>query len=84
MIDSTPAQWFRVDGVDFEMWRARLTCADNNDEITLDVWCQDGDEWGFDVSTEIYGEIASGTALTLDGAKAKAMEAAAVEYPAVS
>lgn len=80
IIDSTAAQWFRVDGVDFEMWRC--TFDSENDEVTLDVWFQaDEGQWCFDVSTEIYGEIVNGFAMTMDGAKAKALEASAVEYP---
>lgn len=52
--------------------------------MILDVWFQaDEDQWHFDVSTEIYGEIANGFAMTMDCAKAKAMEASAIEYPAL-
>lgn len=83
MIDSTTIHWFRVDGVDFELWRAVLDVADNGDEITLDVWRQAGqDEWGFDVSTEIYGEIADGESSSLEGAKAKALAEAMTFDPA--
>ena len=58
------------------MWRAALDLADNGDESILDVWHQaDDEEWQFDVSTEIYGEIANGSAMTIEGAKAKALEA---------
>lgn len=83
MIDNATIRWFRVDGVDFEMWRAVFDI--DRDETILDVWRQGGDEdWSFDISTEVYGEIATGTAMTLEGAKTKALEAAAIEYPAVS
>ena len=80
VIDHTTISWFRVDDVDFEMWRAIFDL--NKDKTTLSVWYQnDDDNWEFDVSTEVYGEIASGNAITLDSAKSKSVEAVVHEYP---